>query len=73
MHFLVGTKVIKIFWMDCSYEYFVKFDQATQHFNGLWKIWWMVKGRTLYFNPKENGTFLKFWRILLGQRLKAPF
>lgn len=36
MHFLVGTKLIKNVWMDCSKEYFVKSDQVTRPFIGFW-------------------------------------
>lgn len=71
--FFVGTKVIKKCLNGLFQRPFVKSDQVTRPLNGFWKIWWMVKGRTLYLNPKENGTFFKFWRILLGQSLKTPF
>lgn len=46
--------------------------QARHHFKGFRKVWRMVKTKILYLNPKEYGTCLIFWRILLCKIVRTP-
>lgn len=57
----------------CSEICCVKPNQATYHINGLRKRLEMLKTRTLYLNPNENDTCLKFSCILLGKSVQTPF
>lgn len=40
--------------------YYAKPHQGTHNIKGLIKIWWMVKTKSLYINPEENGACLQF-------------
>lgn len=54
----MGTKVKHDFWKLGVYEVALNFGykapSSDTSFNGLRKMWWMVKNRTLHLDPEEN-------------------